>query len=102
MFSLARSIGRSGGRSRTSIASSVKMEFNSSRGEDAARGGLVTLADLAPGARAVVERVDPALPIGRRLLDLGFVKDTEIRVLRRAPLGDPVSYEIRGSRLCLR
>lgn len=62
----------------------------------------MTLADLPPGARAVVERVDPGSPIGRRLLDLGFVEGTEIRMLRRAPLGDPVSYEIRGTRLCLR
>jgi Fe2+ transport system protein FeoA len=62
----------------------------------------VTLADLAPGARAVVSRVDPSLPIGRRLLDLGFIEGTEIRMLRRAPLGDPVTYEIRGTRLCLR
>jgi Fe2+ transport system protein FeoA len=76
------------------------MEFNST--EPASAEDLVTLADLGPGARAVVERVDPGLPIGRRLLDLGFVKDTAIRVLRSAPLGDPVSYEIRGSRLCLR
>jgi Fe2+ transport system protein FeoA len=79
----------------------MKLEFNSTT-SSAAAVEPVTLADLAPGARAVVERVDPALPIGRRLLDLGFVKGTVIRVLRRAPLGDPVSYEIRGSRLCLR
>jgi len=30
------------------------------------------LADLAPGERAVVHAVDPACPLGRRLLDLGF------------------------------
>ena len=50
----------------------------------------------------MVARVDPDHPIGRRLLDLGFAPDTPIQVLRRAPLGDPVSYELRGMRLCLR
>jgi Fe2+ transport system protein FeoA len=80
----------------------MKMDFNSSAIGPGDTAHSVTLADLGPGARAVVERVDPGLPIGRRLLDLGFVKDTEIRVLRSAPLGDPVSYEIRGTRLCLR
>jgi Fe2+ transport system protein FeoA len=80
----------------------MKMDFNSSAIGPVDTARSVTLADLAPGSRAVVLRVDPDLPIGRRLLDLGFVKDTEIRVLRSAPLGDPVSYEIRGTRLCLR
>ena len=73
------------------------MEFNSKSATAPMR-----LADLPPGARAVVTRVDPDLPIGRRLLDLGFVPDTPIRVLRKAPLGDPVSYELRGMCLCLR
>ena len=27
---------------------------------------------------------------------------TRIRVIRRAPMGDPVVYELRGYRLCLR
>jgi len=61
-----------------------------------------SLADLAPGAAARVESVDPGSPLGRRLLDLGFVPGTEVRVVRRAPLGDPVEYELRGYRLCLR
>jgi Fe2+ transport system protein FeoA len=63
----------------------------------------VPLTSLAPGCAGVVERVDDRDdPIARRLLDLGFVPPTEVRVLRRAPLGDPVAYEVRGSRLCLR
>ncbi len=41
-------------------------------------------------------------PAGQRLLDLGFVPETRIRVVRRAPLGDPVLYDLRGTRLCLR
>ena len=62
----------------------------------------VALADLEPGDAACVERVDSGSAIGRRLLDLGFVPGTEVRVVRRAPLGDPVEYELRGYRLCLR
>jgi ferrous iron transport protein A len=71
----------------------------------AARAQTVTisrLADLEPGSAARVEAVDGACAIGRRLLDLGFVPGTDIRVVRRAPLGDPVEYELRGYRLCLR
>jgi Fe2+ transport system protein FeoA len=50
----------------------------------------------------VVEHVDPGSPVSRRLLDLGFVPGTRVRVLRRAPLGDPTVYELRGTQLCLR
>ena len=42
-------------------------------------------------------------PIGRRLADLGFLPAHDaIHVSRRAPLGDPIAYELRGYRLCLR
>jgi ferrous iron transport protein A len=46
--------------------------------------------------------VDTSVAAGRRLLDLGFLPETPLRVLRRAPLGDPVVYELRGYRICLR
>ena len=61
-----------------------------------------SLAELTPGSEAVVTAVDGDGAIGRRLLDLGFVPGTVVRVVRRAPLGDPVEYELRGARLCLR
>jgi Fe2+ transport system protein FeoA len=62
----------------------------------------VQLAELGPGACATVVRVESESGIGRRLLDLGFIPGTPLRVIRRAPLGDPVSYEVRGTRMCLR
>jgi len=62
----------------------------------------VSLASLAPGTHAVIQSVDSTTAIGRRLADLGFLPRTPIHVLRRAPLGDPVAYELRGYRLCLR
>jgi ferrous iron transport protein A len=59
------------------------------------------LSELEPGATAVIDRV-VAGAATRRLQDLGLLPRTQIRVLRRAPLGDPVEYELRGYRLCLR
>jgi ferrous iron transport protein A len=61
-----------------------------------------TLAALRPGARARVQRVEADGPLGQRLLDLGFLPGTEVRAIRRAPLGDPAVYELRGTQLCLR
>jgi len=83
------------------------LEPAESRRKSPARGrapeaAAVALSDLPPGRSGRVESVDPASPIGRRLLDLGFVPRTLVTVVRRAPLGDPVEYELRGTRLCLR
>lgn len=63
-----------------------------------------TLADLAVGARATVTRV--AVPASgataARLADLGFTVGTVVRVVRRAPLRDPVIYRVKDYDVCLR
>jgi Fe2+ transport system protein FeoA len=43
---------------------------------------------------------DPALR--ERLVELGFAPGQSVRVLRRAPLGDPVEVLVRGYRLAVR
>jgi ferrous iron transport protein A len=62
----------------------------------------VPLSSLARGDRAIVLDVDASTPEGRRLLELGFLPETEIRVVRRAPLGDPIAFYLRGAQICLR
>ena len=64
--------------------------------------GRCPLSELPPGQKAVIDEVDASTTIGRRLQDLGFVARTPVTVVRYAPLGDPVLYELRGTRLCLR
>jgi Fe2+ transport system protein FeoA len=74
----------------------MKMDFNES-------GAAFPLDRAKPGAELVVDHVEAGgSPASRRLLDLGVLPGTAIRVVRRAPLGDPVVYELRGYRLCLR
>jgi ferrous iron transport protein A len=36
------------------------------------------------------------------LEEFGFVPGTSLEVVRRAPFGDPVEFDIRGYRICLR
>ena len=62
----------------------------------------VRLSALASGAAGIVDRVEPADPVAERLHDLGFVPGTRVGVVRRAPLGDPILFELRGSQICLR
>ncbi len=43
-----------------------------------------------------------ARPLMSRLLSMGLTKGTEIKVVRVAPLGDPIEINIRGFNLSLR
>ncbi|HTY26687.1 MAG TPA: FeoA family protein [Mycobacterium sp.] len=61
------------------------------------------LSDASVGTEVLVMAVEPGdAGQGRRLEDLGFVVGTRVRVERRAPLGDPTVYELRGTRIALR
>ncbi|MCD6370153.1 MAG: ferrous iron transport protein A [Thermoplasmata archaeon] len=60
------------------------------------------LSDLQPGENALVVRVGGFGPIHRRLLSMGILPGTVIKVVRISPLGDPVVYEIRGAFISLR
>ncbi len=62
----------------------------------------VPLSSLTPGSRATITDVDATTPEGHRLLELGFLPETEIRVVRRAPLRDPIAFYLRGGQICLR
>ena len=62
----------------------------------------LALADLPPGGRALVVGISAPPALARRLEALGFLPDTPVRCRRRAPLGDPRVYELRGTQLCLR
>ncbi|GGL10522.1 FeoA family protein [Deinococcus radiotolerans] len=62
----------------------------------------VPLDAIAPGQTAHVVALDPAHPLRRRLMELGFVRGAPITVIRRAPLGDPVELRIGATLLALR
>ena len=64
-----------------------------------------TLAELADsGDDRLVEIAGVAGngPVSWRLREIGFCRGAEVRFVRRAPLGDPALYEVRGATLSLR
>lgn len=62
----------------------------------------VTLDRLNPGERGTIVRVDAEPAIARRLMELGLVPGTEIELVRRAPMGDPLELRAREVHLFLR
>ena len=61
-----------------------------------------TLDKIEPGNTAVVTRVGRHGHGRRRLMAMGMVPGAEIEVLRKAPMGDPVEYRIKGYCLSMR
>ncbi len=61
-----------------------------------------SLADLPEGKSGTIRDIDALSPTAQRLLDMGFVPGTVIRAIKRAPMGDPTTYEIRGYQVGLR
>ena len=62
----------------------------------------MTLDELRAGERAKVVGIEGQGPFRRRLLELGLLPGTEIERTGQAPLGDPLSYRVRGAVVCLR
>lgn len=61
-----------------------------------------SLAQLAVGESAVVAAVEGADEISIRLMEMGLIPGTELRLLGVAPLGDPLEIDLRGYRLSIR
>jgi len=57
---------------------------------------------LRPSELAVIVRYLDRQDIHHRLKELGMVPGTKIRMMRYAPLGDPMELELRGYRLSIR
>lgn len=61
-----------------------------------------SLAHLLPGEQARVLSVKGNGAIAKRLMEMGVVPGTPVRVIKSAPLGDPLEIRVRGYHLALR
>jgi ferrous iron transport protein A len=61
-----------------------------------------TLATLEPGQKAQVIKVVGSGAVRRRLIDMGLTPGTQLELVRRAPLGDPLVFRLKGYLLSMR
>jgi ferrous iron transport protein A len=61
-----------------------------------------TLASLRIGEGATVVEIDASGAMAIRLLEMGFVPGTWVKLLKAAPLGDPLQLQLRGYHISLR
>ncbi len=62
----------------------------------------ITLDRLKPGSRCVIKRITANGSLDQRLMDFGFYPGIEIKIIRNAPLGDPMKLEINSRFLSIR
>ena len=63
---------------------------------------ITALSALRPDQTAILVRVEGERGYRRRLLELGFVPGTLLRLVRRVDVGDILEVELRHSRVSLR
>ncbi|MEX0668988.1 MAG: ferrous iron transport protein A [Pirellulales bacterium] len=63
---------------------------------------MASLDDIPVGTTVRVHDVTGADPVSIRLLEMGLTPGIEIRLVSRAPFGDPLELEVRGYRLSIR
>jgi len=62
----------------------------------------VQLDEMPVGSRVRVVEIEGKGKHQRRMLDMGFVPGAVVTVIRKAPLGDPTEYRIKGTAVALR
>ena len=62
----------------------------------------MTLANLNIGEEAKVVSVSGDNAITKRLMEMGIIPGTSVRVVKTAPLGCPIEISVRGYNLAIR
>ena len=61
-----------------------------------------TMGEVAIGDSATIVKLHGDGALRRHLMDLGLIKGTQFRVVKVAPLGDPIQITVRGYELSIR
>ncbi|MEA3279905.1 MAG: ferrous iron transport protein A [Thermodesulfobacteriota bacterium] len=62
----------------------------------------MTLDEIKPDQECEIVDITSEGIMGQRLLDMGFIPGTRIKVIRNAPLVDPVEFQLKGYNISLR
>lgn len=62
----------------------------------------MTLDELSIGKKAVIKSVGGEGALRLRLLDMGLIPRTVVKMQKVAPMGDPIEIQVRGYELTIR
>jgi Fe2+ transport system protein FeoA len=87
------------------VAFALLSDFGAEAADDFDVSGawkLSQLSELPIGTVGVVESLDLPGEVQHHLMNMGFVPEARVMVVRRAPAGDPTVYSIEGFEVALR
>ena len=61
-----------------------------------------TIDDLLPGESGVIVAINTPGNIKRRLMDMGIIEGIEVKMIKTAPMGDPVEIKVHNTSVALR
>ena len=61
-----------------------------------------TLADIPIGKEAVIKTVGGEGNLRCRFLDMGLIPRTRVKIMKVAPMGDPIQIHLRGYDMTIR
>lgn len=62
----------------------------------------ISLRQMNIGEKGVISNISVSGELGRRIRDMGLIPGTEVSVVGRAPLQDPVALRLSGVTVTLR
>lgn len=62
----------------------------------------MTLADISPGEEGIITKIRGRGAFRKRIMEMGFITGKKVHVIQRAPLMDPVEYNVMGYNVSLR
>ena len=62
----------------------------------------MTLNEIPVGGVCTVTKLNGTGKLRRRIMDMGITKGVEIKVVKIAPLGEPMELNVRGYELSIR
>jgi len=60
------------------------------------------LSELRTGEKGIIIKIKGSSEFRKRIIEMGFIKGKEIKVIKYAPLKDPIEYEIMNYHISLR
>ena len=65
-------------------------------------GASIKLSELPAGQSGVISSIASGRSSLTRLREMGLVPGTRVKMVRRAPLGEPIEISLHGSRVAMR
>jgi ferrous iron transport protein A len=62
----------------------------------------LTLADIKPEQSCLLVKINGTSQFKQHIMEMGLTRGTLLKVIRLAPLGDPIELRVRGYKLTLR